>query len=104
MNIILNAADAMKDGGTLTVSTWLLGDGDRVEARFEDTGCGIEPEHIPHLYDPFFTTKEVGKGTGLGLAISYGIIEAHGGRLHVESELGKGSVFCVLLPVQTESA
>ena len=104
MNIILNAADAMQDGGTLTVSTWLLGDGDRVEARFEDTGCGIKPEHIPYLFDPFFTTKEVGKGTGLGLSISYGIVEAHGGRLHVESELGKGSVFCVLLPVQTETS
>lgn len=103
MNILLNAAEAMGEGGKLTVSTWVLGDGDRVEARFEDTGHGIAPEHMPRLFDPFFTTKEVGKGTGLGLSISYGIVEAHGGRIHVESEPGRGSVFCVLLPTQEEA-
>ena len=67
--------------------------GQGVEIAVQDTGTGIAPEYLDKLFDPFFTTKEVGKGTGLGLAGSAGIIERHGGRIRVESVLGKGSRF-----------
>jgi two-component system NtrC family sensor kinase len=64
----------------------------------EDTGKGIAPEHIGRIFEPFFTTKPIGKGTGLGLSLSYGIVNKHGGRIEVTSEVGKGSMFRVLLP------
>jgi signal transduction histidine kinase len=64
-----------------------------------DTGCGIPSEHLPRLFDPFFTDKEVGQGTGLGLSISYGIVEEHGGSIEVESRVGEGSSFTIYLPV-----
>jgi two-component system NtrC family sensor kinase len=103
MNILLNSADAMAEkGGTLTIRTSLL-DG-RVEISFADTGTGIAPEHLSKLFDPFFTTKQTGKGTGLGLAISYGIIQSHGGEIRAESEVGKGSVFRIQLPVEANGA
>jgi signal transduction histidine kinase len=87
----------MKDGGKLTISTTM--NNALVEIAFADTGCGIPSEHLGKLFDPFFTTKEVGEGTGLGLSVSYGIIQAHKGRIEVESEPGKGSIFRVKLPV-----
>lgn len=95
LNIVLNAAQAMEGNGKLTISTgsWK----GQVSIRFHDTGPGIPPEVMGHLFDPFFTTKE--KGTGLGLAISYGIIERHQGRIDVETELGKGSTFIIVLPI-----
>ncbi|HSO38404.1 MAG TPA: ATP-binding protein, partial [Labilithrix sp.] len=65
----------------------------------EDEGTGIAPEHLPHIFDPFFTTKEVGGGTGLGLSVSYAIVQDHGGRIEVESELARGSRFRVCLPL-----
>jgi two-component system NtrC family sensor kinase len=71
-----------------------------VVIEIEDNGCGIRPEDRPHLFEPFFTTKPVGQGTGLGLSVSYGIIRDHGGEIQVESELGRGSVFRVRLPVR----
>jgi two-component system NtrC family sensor kinase len=101
MNIMLNAADAMAEkGGTLRIET-ALRDG-LVEVSFSDTGQGISKENIRKLFDPFFTTKQTGKGTGLGLAISYGIIQSHNGDITVESEVGKGSIFRVKLPVRSE--
>jgi signal transduction histidine kinase len=96
MNLILNARDAMPDGGRLDISTFSLDGGTYVE--FADEGIGIAAENITRIYDPFFTTKEIGKGTGLGLAISYGIIQEHGGRIFVTSKPGEGATFRIKLP------
>jgi len=100
VNILLNALDATKPGGNIEIeSKESERDGEKgVEISVRDTGTGIAPEHIDKLFDPFFTTKEVGKGTGLGLAVSAGIIERHGGRITVESEVGKGSCFMLWFP------
>ena len=97
-NIILNALDAMPEGGTLAISTRLGEDGSRIEIGFRDTGVGIAPDVIGRIFDPFFTTKGV-SGTGLGLSISYGIVEQHGGRIDVESEPGNGTNIIVKLPL-----
>ena len=70
-----------------------------MEISFRDTGCGIPEENLDKIFEPFFSTKEVGKGTGLGLSICYGIIEAHGGKIEVESKLEEGTTFRVILPV-----
>jgi two-component system, NtrC family, sensor kinase len=91
-----NAVDAMPNGGTLTLR--VRGEGGRVAIEIEDTGVGIPTDDMSKIFEPFFTTKEVGKGTGLGLAVCYGIITDHGGRLSVRSNLGKGTVFTILLP------
>lgn len=96
MNLILNARDAMPNGGRLTVHTRAVDTSLVVD--FRDTGVGIAPEHIARIYDPFFTTKEVGQGTGLGLALSYGIIQEHNGRIFVESRPGEGAHFTIKLP------
>ena len=98
VNLALNAIQAMPDGGKLMIHT-SLGDDNCVRASFQDTGHGIAPENMEKLFVPFFTTKEQEKGLGLGLAVSYGIIERHGGRIEVSSEVGKGSSFTVHLPV-----
>lgn len=102
MNIILNAAEAMDGNGLLTISTSLNEDGSCIEAQFSDTGHGIKEEDKIRLFEPFFSTKEVGKGTGLGLAISYSIIQKHRGKIEVQSQIGKGSAFIVKLPVIEE--
>ncbi|MBN1504683.1 MAG: cache domain-containing protein [Candidatus Eisenbacteria bacterium] len=99
-NIILNAIDAMRDGGTLTIASRMSPGRHFVEVEFGDTGCGIAKEHIGRIFDPFYTTKGT-KGTGLGLAVSYGIIEQHGGEIRVHSEVGKGAVFTVQLPAHS---
>jgi PAS domain S-box-containing protein len=96
MNLILNARDAMPSGGQLTIQTRLVDTSLVVD--FRDTGEGIAPENIARIYDPFFTTKEVGQGTGLGLALSYGIIQEHGGRIFAESRPGEGAHFTIKLP------
>jgi len=96
LNLMLNAIQAMPDGGDLTVSASV--DGDFVRVDISDTGVGIPEEALNKIFDPFFTTKEPGTGTGLGLAVSYGIIEAHRGKILVQSVVGKGSTFSVLLP------
>lgn len=97
MNLILNARDAMPQGGTLEIST--EADEDSVVIAVRDSGLGIAPEHLAKIYDPFFTTKQIGKGTGLGLAVSYGIIRDHGGHIDVESKLGEGTRFQIILPL-----
>jgi len=109
LNIILNALDAMPDGGELTITTRLvmvseklllpLPETQQVEIQFTDTGHGIEKEDLPRIFEPFFTKKT--KGTGLGLSISYDIVERHGGTIEVESQPGKGTTFTVRLPIHT---
>lgn len=96
-NILVNAQHAMQGGGTVIVRTWRSGDD--LVAEFSDTGCGIPAEILRRIFEPFFTTKPVGKGTGLGLSVSYGIVKRHGGKLEVESIVGKGTTFTVHLPV-----
>ncbi len=96
LNLTLNACEAMPDGGTLMVATTLRSE--NVVVDVTDTGCGIRPEQIDQIFEPFYTTKPVGKGTGLGLSVSYGILQQHGGNLEVKSELGNGSTFIVTLP------
>jgi PAS domain S-box-containing protein len=96
-NMILNACNAMPDGGSLNVITRVNADG-QVEIAFADTGCGIPEEDLSKLFDPFFTTMPVGKGIGLGLSISYSIIKQHQGTIEVESQMGQGSTFTVRLP------
>ncbi|MBI3939702.1 MAG: PAS domain S-box protein [Acidobacteria bacterium] len=98
MNLFLNAKDAMPEGGRIQVRTAMRDN--VVEIAIRDTGAGIPREHIKRIYDPFFTTKEVGRGTGLGLSISYGIIQEHSGNIHVESEPGKGTKFTLHFPVR----
>jgi two-component system NtrC family sensor kinase len=96
VNLIINAYQAMSQGGELRITTRAVGD--QVQAIFADTGAGIPAEVLKHIFDPFFTTKEVGKGTGLGLSVSYGIIESHGGKIEVESQVGVGTTFVVTIP------
>jgi two-component system NtrC family sensor kinase len=95
LNLLVNAGEAMPSGGRVTIKT-RIGD-DEVRMVVSDTGTGIPPEDIPKIFDPFFTSKEVGKGTGLGLAVSYGIIERHGGTIDVESTLERGTSFTITL-------
>jgi two-component system NtrC family sensor kinase len=96
LNLFLNARDAMPKGGWLLVSTRI--EDDRVIAEIADTGSGIPAEHLARIYDPFFTTKAIGRGTGLGLSISYGIVREHEGELHCDSVVGQGTRFTLSLP------
>ncbi len=129
LNIIMNAIDASDPGDSITVTTGIgvssaetvpaqerekassgpagddqTGRGEHavkgIEIAVTDTGCGIPPANLDKLFDPFFTTKDVGQGTGLGLAVSYGIIERHGGKIRVHSEVDKGSTFTIWLPLE----
>jgi len=100
----INAMDAMHQSGTLTIRTAMeMQHGQRfVRVQFQDTGAGIPVANLNKIFDPFFTTKPVGKGTGLGLSICYGIVRSHEGSIKVESEVGKGSTFHILLPVKVK--
>jgi len=98
-NLIINARDAMfGNGGKITLTTAIENDSEIV-VEVADTGSGIEPENIGKIYDPFFTTKEVGSGTGLGLAVSYGIVQEHAGVITANSEIGEGTTFHLVFPI-----
>ena len=109
MNLLVNAQHAIDGEGNITVRTRRLPQPrtlrpgaiavPMVEVSVTDTGCGIPAENFRRIFDPFFTTKKIGTGTGLGLSVSHGIVEAHGGTIEVESEVGKGSTFRVQLPL-----
>ena len=98
MNLLVNAGHAIEDKGVITIRTGQ--EAAEVWVEIEDSGKGIAPEHLTRIFDPFFTTKPIGQGTGLGLSLSYGIVQKHGGRIEVKSELGKGTAFKVYLPIR----
>ena len=108
VNLMLNAADSMTDGGDLRliVAREAGAEGERpsVVVRVCDTGGGIPPDVLPHIFEPFFTTRTGGKGTGLGLSIALRIVDAHQGRIDVDSEVGRGTVFAVRLPALSSAA
>jgi two-component system, NtrC family, sensor kinase len=97
LNLFLNARDAMPKGGWLTIVTRTSGDAATIEVA--DTGSGIPAEQLSRIYDPFFTTKDIGKGTGLGLSITYGIVQEHGGSITCDSAPGQGTRFALVLPL-----
>jgi two-component system, NtrC family, sensor kinase len=97
INLLLNAEEAVQEGGTVTVRTSMDTEKKIIRVEIADTGCGIPPENLPQIFEPFFSTKP--KGTGLGLAVSYGIIRNHQGDVEVSSEPGKGSCFVIQLPI-----
>jgi two-component system NtrC family sensor kinase len=102
VNVIMNACEAMQRGGRLAIETSLIDDGRWVQIAFQDSGPGIPPDHLTKIFDPFFTTKE--KGTGLGLSVVYGIVERHGGKIEIQTELGKGTRVMVRLPPRKAEA
>ena len=107
LNLAINALHAIGDGGTLSVATSVASvpqesggaSSDMVELSVTDSGHGISPEDLDKIFSPFFTTKEAGKGTGLGLTVVHGIVQEHGGKIKVESEVRKGATFRILLPI-----
>ncbi|RJX31150.1 MAG: PAS domain S-box protein [Desulfurivibrio sp.] len=102
LNLLTNARDACQNGGgTIKISTKVLDK--RVAISVEDSGCGIEPDHLRKIFKPFFSTKQELAGTGLGLAVSLGIIEKHGGTISVNSQLQQGSIFTITLPIMPEN-
>ena len=102
LNLFINAIQAMLDGGSLIIRAYPSEDGQWLKVEVKDTGIGIDAGHLSRIFDPFYTTKQVGRGTGLGLSVSYGIVEKHGGHLEVESRKGQGATFTVVLPVQKQ--
>lgn len=101
VNIMLNACEAMKAGGTLSISCRPTPRATGVELVFSDTGAGIPPDRLAKIFDPFFTTKEM--GTGLGLSVVYGIVERHRGTIGIQSEVGKGTTFTIVLPAAAKA-
>lgn len=103
LNLLSNAADAVagRPLARITVRTRPLSR-ERVRVEVEDTGCGIEPEHIGRIFEPFYTTKPVGEGTGLGLSVSYGVIDRHQGSIQVKTKVGEGTKVSIELPVSFE--
>jgi len=114
MNMVVNAQHAVEETGTIAISSRRAvhpqpsGESAEpvpmVEISVVDTGCGIPEKNLRRIFDPFFTSKDVGKGTGLGLSVSHGIVEAHGGLIEVQSKVGEGSTFSVFLPLTPPSA
>ena len=102
MNLLLNAAQAASDGGTITISASNTEKNDLVEIRVSDTGCGIPGDILPHVFEPFFTTKH-GRGTGLGLSISQSYVRSHGGEISIRSVPGEGTAVRFTLPIARES-
>ncbi|MEW6386654.1 MAG: PAS domain S-box protein [Thermodesulfobacteriota bacterium] len=103
INLLMNSGEAMEGDGRLTITTSLSAEGDQVRLSFTDTGPGINAKDLSRIFDPFFSTKEVGRGAGLGLSISYGIIQKHLGRIFVKETGPAGTTFVIELPVQRES-
>ena len=101
LNLLLNARDAMPDGGEINIRTAYDLHAGEITVEINDTGIGISPEDRAHVFDPFFTTKAAGTGTGLGLAVCYGIVTAHGGRITIGPNNGRGTRVRVTLPVQS---
>ncbi|HSQ84947.1 MAG TPA: ATP-binding protein, partial [Desulfobacterales bacterium] len=101
INILLNSIQAMKDlsGENIIAIRTGLGPDGYIRIDFSDTGIGIKPEDMKYIFDPFYTTKPVGRGTGLGLSLVYGIIRTHGGYVEVKSEIDKGTTFSIYLPI-----
>lgn len=97
LNLLTNAAQAIEDRGYILIKTWC--DDRMAYVSVQDTGCGIPPESLRRIFDPFYTTKPVGEGTGLGLSISFKIIQQHNGHIRVASEVGKGTRFVLALPL-----
>ncbi len=102
MNLLINACHALNHRGRIEISTTFSKKDWTIHVQVHDTGCGIAPEVIDRIWDPFFTTKEVGKGIGLGLALTYNIVNRHGGEITVESRVGEGTTFTVMLPACCE--
>jgi two-component system, NtrC family, sensor kinase len=100
MNIILNAAQAMEGHGKLTIKTYRLPDNNKLCIEIADTGPGIPEDILPHIFEPFYTTKNEGEGTGLGLSLVYSIVENHGGHIKVASKPGDGTTFIIELPLE----
>lgn len=108
-NMILNAIEAIREEGTVTISTNYVEGNELIHAphvrvEIADTGIGIKPENISKIYDPFYTTKDIGQGQGLGLAIAYGIVTRHNGKILVHSEYGKGTTMSVLIPIEFDTS
>lgn len=107
-NMILNSIEAISGEGVITISTKAVEANEllnvpHVRIEIADTGCGIKSENVNKIYDPFYTTKEIGQGQGLGLAVAYGIVMRHNGKILVHSEFGKGTTMTVLIPVEFET-
>ncbi|MDD9921316.1 MAG: ATP-binding protein [Boseongicola sp.] len=111
MNLVVNARDAMKDGGTIGVRVQLdslvddlkrdratVPAGHYIRVEVEDTGCGIDPDKMPKIFEPFYSTKKTGEGTGLGLSTAYGIVKQSGGYIFVDSKAGQGTLFTLYFP------
>ena len=101
LNLYLNAIESMEPGGELGVELSADEEDHRIEIRVSDTGCGIPGEHLSRIFDPYFTTKST--GTGLGLAIAHNIMEAMGGKINISSRPGKGTTFCITIPISGNS-
>ena len=105
--LLINALEAMPEGGQLRVDMHTIAPseemGDAISIAISDTGYGIAAEDLPHLFEPFFSTKQDGKGVGLGLSVAYGIVQHHGGRIDVQTQIGQGTTIEMILPVQPQS-
>ncbi|HEY4560023.1 MAG TPA: ATP-binding protein, partial [Lysobacter sp.] len=98
MNLLINAGQAITERGVITLACGH--ENDEAWVSVADTGCGIAEDALGRIFDPFFTTKPIGRGTGLGLAICYRIVEKHHGRIEVQSTVGMGTTFRVVLPIR----
>jgi signal transduction histidine kinase len=102
MNMLINSGQALSGNGVISVRCGPDNTrGSQVVVAIADTGCGIPEEDIPRVFEPFFSTKDADDGTGIGLSLAYWIIQDHGGRISVESAIGKGSTFTTYLPVKS---
>jgi signal transduction histidine kinase len=104
VNLLVNAIDAMPNGGNLRIATRLSELGNMACVEITDSGVGIAPDILPHIFDAFFTTKPEGEGTGLGLSVSKEIVTQYGGHMEVESQSGQGTTFSIWLPTRGDEA